>query len=69
MVCLLATLGIYAQNSTITGKVVDNEGLEVIGANISIKGSAGVGTITNIDGQFTFKGKKTLRKRCSSFLI
>ena len=61
-VCLLATLGIYAQNSTITGKVVDNEGLEVIGANISIKGSAGVGTISNIDGQFTLKVKNASKE-------
>lgn len=53
--CLLITLGIHAQDFTVTGKVVDNEGLEVIGGNISIKGSAGVGTITNIDGQYTLK--------------
>ena len=51
MICLLPLLGIHAQDFTVTGKVVDNTGLEVIGANISIKGSAGVGTITNIDGQ------------------
>ena len=50
MICLLPLLGIHAQDFTVTGKVVDNTGLEVIGANISIKGSAGVGTITNIDG-------------------
>lgn len=52
-VCLLSTLSIHAQSFTVTGKVIDNTGLEVIGANISIKGSAGVGTITNIDGQYT----------------
>ena len=51
----LPLLGIHAQDFTVTGKVVDNTGLEVIGANISIKGSAGVGTITNIDGQYTLK--------------
>lgn len=56
-VCLLATLSVYAQKGTITGKVVDHEGVEVIGANISIKGSAGVGTITNIDGQYILKVK------------
>ena len=52
-VCLLSTLSIHAQSFTVTGKVIDNTGLEVIGADISIKGSAGVGTITNIDGQYT----------------
>lgn len=52
-VCLLMALGIHAQNLTVTGKVVDNEGLEVIGANITLKGSTGIGTITNIDGKYT----------------
>lgn len=52
---LLAVLEIHAQTLTVTGKVVDNEGLEVIGANIKVKGSAGIGTITNIDGQYTLK--------------
>lgn len=52
-ICLLMALGIHAQNLTVTGKVVDNEGLEVIGANITLKGSAGIGTITNIDGKYT----------------
>lgn len=55
MACLLCIPGIHAQDFTVTGKVIDNTGLEVIGANISIKGSAGVGTITNIDGQYTLK--------------
>ena len=55
MACLLCIPGIHAQDFTVTGKVIDNTGLEVIGANISIKGSTGVGTITNIDGQYTLK--------------
>lgn len=54
-ISLFAVLEIYAQELTVTGKVVDNEGLEVIGANVTVKGSAGVGTITNIDGQYTLK--------------
>lgn len=61
-ICLFASLGLYAQSITITGKVVDHEGLEVIGANVSIKGSAGVGTITNIDGQFTLKIKNASKE-------
>ena len=54
-ISLFAVLEIHAQELTVTGKVVDNEGLEVIGANVTVKGSAGVGTITNIDGQYTLK--------------
>ena len=51
----LMVLSVHAQNITVTGKVVDNEGLEVIGANITLKGSAGIGTITDIDGKYTLK--------------
>lgn len=48
-------MGVCAQGTTITGKVIDTEGLEVIGANIMLKGSKGVGAITNLDGQFTLQ--------------
>ena len=45
--------GIRAQQLTVTGKVIDNEGLEVIGGNVTIKGVSGVGTITDVNGQYT----------------
>ncbi len=44
-----------AQTLTVTGKVVDEEGLEVIGANIRLKGNATAGTITGIDGTYTIR--------------
>ena len=47
--------GIRAQQLTVTGKVIDNEGLEVIGGNVTIKGVSGVGTITGVDGTYTIK--------------
>ena len=50
--CLSTFLCVHAQELMVTGKVVDNEGLEAIGANVTIKGSKGVGTITGIDGSF-----------------
>ena len=41
IICILLLLvgasGIYAQSLTVTGKVVDNEGLEVIGGNVTVK--------------------------------
>lgn len=37
---------------SVTGVVVDNTGLPVIGANIVVKGSTDIGTITDIDGNF-----------------
>ena len=40
------------ENKKITGTIVDDKGEPVIGANVSIKGST-VGTITDIDGNFS----------------
>ena len=54
IICILLLLvgvsGIYAQSLTVTGKVVDNEGLEVIGGNVTVKGKQNTGTITDING-------------------
>lgn len=44
-----------AQVQKISGKVIDHEGLEVIGASVTIKGITGVGTITDLDGKFTIQ--------------
>ncbi|MCC8187733.1 MAG: TonB-dependent receptor [Bacteroides sp.] len=49
---LLNTWTLQAQNTTVTGKVTDSDGLEVIGANVTLKGAAGVGTITDMDGMY-----------------
>ena len=54
-ILLLAVLGMQAQSLTVKGKVVDSDGFEVIGANVIIKGSAGTGTITDIEGNYTLK--------------
>lgn len=54
IICLFVScLQLHAQSLTVSGKVIDGTGLEVIGANITIKGKAGVGTITNIDGHYS----------------
>ncbi|MEG1586177.1 MAG: SusC/RagA family TonB-linked outer membrane protein, partial [Bacteroidales bacterium] len=49
----IASQNLFAQSLTITGKVVDSDGFEVIGANVIVKGGAGVGTVTDIDGKYT----------------
>ena len=54
-VSFFCTLSTYAQIQTVTGKIVDSEGLEVIGASISIKGAAGTGTISDLSGKFSLK--------------
>ena len=43
---------IYAQEKSITGSVVDEAGLPIIGATIIVKGTT-KGTTTNFDGNFT----------------
>ena len=48
-----STSMILAQRS-VTGSVVDNSGVGLIGANVSVKNTA-VGTITDIDGNFSLE--------------
>ena len=47
----LLTLGAMAQTKQVDGVVVDEKGIEVIGASVLVKGTT-QGTITDIDGQF-----------------
>ena len=59
--CLLTSLlllptGLFAQQSMITGKVVDESGESIIGASIQVKGTT-IGSITDIDGNFSVKGE------------
>jgi len=49
---LLIPLKSNAQGQAITGKIIDPEGLELIGVNIVIKGTT-IGTITSTTGDFT----------------
>ncbi len=49
---LFIPMKVSAQGHTITGKVIDPEGLELIGVNIVIKGTM-IGTITSTTGDFT----------------
>ena len=46
--CLVA----YAQNRSVNGIVKDTSGEEMIGVNVTVKGSLN-GTITDYDGKFT----------------
>jgi len=56
MICLLLLFSLQAktQNPSITGRVVDENQVPVIGASVSID-SGSSGTITDIDGQFTIQ--------------
>lgn len=60
---ILAFVGIsaYAQSVTVTGKVVDSEGYEVIGGSVILKGAAGVGTVTDVNGNYSIKVNDALK--------
>ena len=49
------SISAYAQSLTVTGKVIDSEGYEVIGGSVTIKGAAGVGTVTDVNGNYSLK--------------
>ncbi len=51
---MLLTVGLGATwaQTIITGRVLDEKGQGMIGASISVKGSPGVGTVTDLDGNF-----------------
>ena len=44
---------VYAQNKKITGTVTDSKQEPLIGVNVTLKGNSSVGTITDIDGNYT----------------
>ena len=51
---LFGSLCIYAQHSSITGKITDRQHEPIIGASVVVKGSS-QGVISDIDGNFTLK--------------
>lgn len=56
MLLLLFPSGVFAQQQMIKGQVVDDKGETVIGATVMVKGGQ-EGAITDIDGNFSVKGK------------
>lgn len=52
MFCLLGTVSATFGQRTVTGTVTDEAGQALIGANVVAKESAGIGTITDVDGNF-----------------
>lgn len=56
LLSLLVTVG-YAQEMTVTGKVIEEGGSEIVGANVVIKGTMR-GTTTNDKGEFSIQAEK-----------
>lgn len=63
LTCILASVGLsVAQTTRVSGTVIDDTGETVIGASVVAKGTT-VGTVTDIDGNFSFNipsDRKTL---------
>ena len=55
---LMVPIGVFAQNITVKGTVVDSQGEPIIGASVVEKGYNSNGTRTDLEGQFSL----TLRK-------
>ncbi|MGJ8744023.1 TonB-dependent receptor, partial [Polaribacter sp.] len=53
---VLNTFFAFAQQKTVTGKIVDNEGVELFGVSIIEKGTKN-GTTSNFDGEYSIKLK------------
>jgi hypothetical protein len=61
-VCLLMCVELYAQERELKGRVVDEKGKPLAGANVVIKGTPN-GTVTDFEGYFKISapyGKQTL---------
>ncbi|HEX6848838.1 MAG TPA: SusC/RagA family TonB-linked outer membrane protein, partial [Chitinophagaceae bacterium] len=54
---LLISASVFAQNTTITGKVTDNNGQPVVGASVIVKGTT-TGTTTDANGSFSIVAAK-----------
>lgn len=53
---LLSSLSVFAQEKSITGKVIDEEGIPIPSVTVSIKGTS-TGTVTDFDGMYSILAK------------
>ena len=58
LLLLMYCAGVMAQTADVSGKVIDEQGEPVIGASVVQKGTSN-GTVTDIDGNFTFKAPQS----------
>lgn len=47
------SLGAFSQNITVKGTVTDDTGFTVIGGTVIVEGNSDIGTVTDIDGNYT----------------
>ncbi len=53
LICALFSTAAFAQEKTFKGKIVDEDGLPVIGAGLVCKEKSKVGAVTDLDGKFS----------------
>ena len=51
---LLMGFTAFAQNRPLSGKVVDQNGEPIVGASIMVVGNSTIGTVTDVDGNYSF---------------
>ena len=54
-VIALATCSISFGQGTVRGKITDKNGETIIGATVVLKENKGIGSVTDIDGNYSFK--------------
>lgn len=54
---IFMSIGMFAQDKIdVAGLVFDEQGTELIGVSVQVKGSQGIGVVTDIDGRFKLSG-------------
>lgn len=56
---LLLAAQAHAQQKTVSGKVTNEQGQAMPGVQVVLKGT-GIGTLTNVDGNYSIRGMRTL---------
>lgn len=69
MAIMIATIGAYAQQRTVSGVVVGaSDGEPLIGATVMPEGHPGMGTATDVDGEFTLNVPASAKRLVVSYV-
>ena len=63
-------ISLYAQSRSVSGKVLDEQQVPIIGAAVILTGGGSVGSVTDIDGNFALtvpSGDVTLNVTCLGY--
>ena len=68
LLCFITATTVYAQKVSVKGTVVDTNGDAIIGASVKVLKKSSVGTITDLDGNFTLSVPEDATKLEISFV-